>query len=134
MEPDERKVSRDLVIKFGTTWAVLTAMTVDCAKRGAHISPEVQRQLALARMKIESGCFSPCELGCLLDKVERELMSASSVLGEEYLRPWCDLLGQAMEGGIGPRRISGIPALASIVADCEFLAGRGGEATSPSES
>ena len=119
---DERRVSSEWLKKFGAKWAVLAAMGGDCGNRGARIPPDVHDQLRLAQVKIASGRFSPCEIGCALEKVEGKLISIGSSLGEDYLRPWFDLLGQAMEGRIDPRRMSDIPALASIANECKFLA------------
>jgi hypothetical protein len=121
-DQEERKVSFEWLKKFGTKWAVLTALGLDLAKRGIRVPPDLNEQLKLARMKIMSGCFSPCEVGCTLSKVEGQLISVGSSLGEDYLRPWFDLLGQAMEGRIDPQRIANIPALEPVASDCQFLA------------
>jgi hypothetical protein len=133
-QADERKVSFEWLKKFGTKWAVLAALVVDLGKRGVRIPREATEQLKLARMEIMSGCFSPCEVGCMLGKLEGQLVSIGSALGAEYLRPWFDLLGQAMEGRIDPRRLSEIPALEPIINDCKFLGCRCGEAGNLPES
>jgi hypothetical protein len=119
---DVRKVSFEWLRKFGMKWAVLTALTLDLAKRGVRVPSELNGLLKVVRMKIMSGCFSPCEVGCELNKVEGQLVAAGASLGEDYLRPWFDLLGQAMEGRIDPARIADIPALEPIATDCQFLA------------
>ena len=119
-DQEARKVGFECLKKFGTRWAVLAALGVDLAKRGVRVPPELNDQLTLARMKIMSGCFSPCEVGCSLGKMEGQLISAGSSLGEDYLRPWFDLLGQAMEGRIDPQRIGDIPALRPVASDCTF--------------
>lgn len=126
-QADQRKVSFEWLKKFGTKWAVLAALVVDLGKRGVKIPREMNEQLKLARMQIMSGCFSPCEVGCLLGKLEGQLVSIGASLGEDYLRPWFDLLGQAMEGRIDPQRISEIPALQPVINDCTFLGCRCGE-------
>jgi len=133
-QQDERKVSFEWLKKFGTKWAVLTALGVDISKRGVRVPTDLNEQLKLARMKIMSGCFSPCEVGCVLAKVEGQLISVGCALGEDYLRPWFDLLGQAMEGRIDPTRIADIPILEPIATDCQFLAchcGRENSRTQP---
>jgi hypothetical protein len=110
--------------KFGTRWAVLAAMRLDMAGRGIRIEGETDEQLKLARVQVLSGCFSPCEVGCSLSKVEGQLISIGSSLGGEYLRPWSELLAQAMRGEIDPQRIAEIPALRPVEMDCKFLACR----------
>jgi hypothetical protein len=115
-------------------WAALAALVVDLGKRGVRIAPETNEQLKLTRMKIMSGCFSPCEIACEFAKLEGQLIALGASLGEDYLRPWSDLLGQAMEGKIDPGRISDIPALAPVANDCKLLACRCGEAASLGET
>jgi hypothetical protein len=121
---EARAVSLDMLKKFGTRWAVLAAMRLDMASRGIRIEGEMDEQLKLARVQVLSGCFSPCEVGCSLSKVEGQLISIGSSLGGEYLRPWSDLLAQAMRGEIDPQRIAEIPALRPVEMDCKFLACR----------
>jgi len=126
-QQDDRKVSFELLKKFGMKWAVLAAWVIDLGRRGVRVPPDTNEQLKLARMKIMSGCFSPCEVGCAFGTLEGQLIAVGSALGDDYLRPWSDLLGQAMEGRIDPRRISDIPALEPIANDCNWLACRCGE-------
>lgn len=118
-------VSLDMLKKYGMQWAVLAAMRLDMAKRGIRIGSEVDEQLKLARVQILSGCFSPCEVGCSLSKLQGNFISSiGSSLDEEYLRPWSDLLAQAMRGEIDPSRVAEIPALKPVEMDCKFLACR----------
>jgi len=122
---DARGISLDMLKKYGTRWAVLAAMRLDMASRGIRIGSEVDEQLKMARVQILSGCFSPCEVGCSLSKLEGHLISSlGSSLNEEYLRPWSELLAQAMRGEIDPGRTAEIPALKPVEMDCKFLACR----------
>jgi hypothetical protein len=130
VERDERRVSFECLKKFGMKCAVLTALVVDLRRRGARVPSEVNEQLKLTRMRIMSGCFWPCEVGCTLGQLEGQLVALGSSLGEDYLRPWFDLLAQAMEGRIDPGRISAIPALEPVADDCKVLACRCGELAS----
>ena len=121
---EARGISFELLKKFGTRWAVLAAMRLDMASRGITIRGETDEQLKLARVQVLSGCFSPCEVGCSLSKVEGQLISIGSSLGGEYIREWSELLAQAMRGEIDPNRIAEIPALKPVAMDCKFLACR----------
>lgn len=123
---EAREISLEMLKKFGTRWAVLAAMRLDMASRGIRIGSETDEQLKLARVQILSGCFSPCEVGCSLSKVEGQFVSSGSSLGGDYLRPWFELLAQAMRGEIDPTRIAEIPALKPVAMDCAFLACRCG--------
>ncbi len=102
VQQDDREVSFELLKKFGMKWAVMAALVIDLEKRGVRIPSDVNEELKLVRMKIMSGCFSPCEVGCAFGKLEGQLVAVGSSLRETYLRPWFDLLGQAMEGRIDP--------------------------------
>lgn len=126
-QQDDRKVSFEWLKRFGMKWAVLAALVVDLWKRGVRVPSAANEELKVARMKIMSGCFSPCEVGCILGKLEGQLVALGASLGEDYLRPWFDLLGQAMEGRIDPSRVSDIPALQPIANECKWLACRCGE-------
>lgn len=119
-----RGVSLDMLKKYGTQWAVLAAMRLDMASRGIRIGSGVDEQLKMARVQILSGCFSSCEVGCSLSKLEGQLISNGYSLGGEYLRPWSELLAQAMRGEIDPSRVAEIPALKPVEMDCKFLACR----------
>ncbi len=134
VEQKEHQQSFELLKKYGTRWAVLTAWELDLAKRGVSVPGVVNDQLKLSRMKIMSGCFSPCEVGCTLGQAEGQLVSAGAALGEAYVRQWFDLLGQSMQGLIDPRRIADIPALEPVATDCKFLECQCGARVSPSGS
>ncbi len=134
VEQEEHQQSFELLKKYGTRWAVLTAWGLDLAKRGASVPKEVNDLLKLSRMKIMSGCFSPCEVGCTLGQAEGQIVSAGASQGEAYMRQWYDLLGQAMQGLIDPRRIADIPALEPVATDCRFLECQCGARVSPSGS
>ena len=122
METQEaREISLEMLKKFGTRWAVLAAMRLDMASQGIRIGAETDEQLKLARVQILSGCFSPCEVGCSLSKIEGQLISSGFSLGGEYLRPWSELLAQAMRGEIDPDRIGEIQALRPVEMDCRFM-------------
>lgn len=131
---DERRVGFELLKKYGMKWAVLAALVIDLGRRGVRVAADINEQLKLTRMKILSGCFSPCEVGCTFGKLEGQLVAIGSSLGEDYLRPWFDLLGRAMEGKIDPGRISDIPALEPVANDCTLLACRCGEAANLTET
>ena len=118
---EARGLSVEMLKKFGTRWAVLAAMRLDMASQGIRIGAETDEQLKLARVQILSGCFSPCEVGCSLSKIEGQLISSGFSLGGEYLRPWSELLAQAMRGEIDPNRIGEIPALRPVEMDCKFM-------------
>jgi len=117
---EERRVDFEVLAKWGARWAVLAAMSLDMAKRGIRIAPEIDEQLKLARVKVVSGCFSPSEVGCALGKIEGQLVALACSLGQEYWMDWSALLAQAMQGQLDLRRVAEIPALKPIENDCAF--------------
>ncbi len=118
---DERAVAFDVLRRFGGKWAVLAAMSLSMSRRGIALPPEVQEKLKMARVKIGSGCFSPCEAACALAEVEGRLFSQCHRIDDQEFMTWSDLLGEAMQGKLDYDRIVGIPALAPVKNDCRFL-------------
>lgn len=121
-QQEEQKVAFDLLKRYGVRWAVLAAMRVDMARKGIAISEELDDDLKFCHLKISSGCFSPCDVGDSLSRVEAKLTSLCHLLEPESFREWSNLLAQAMQGQIDPRRIGEIPALKPVESDCAFLA------------
>ena len=108
--------------KYGAKWAVLAAMTADLARKGITLPGTVFEALQTARSKLASGCFSPCEIGCDLSRIEGPLFSQGCILDEQEFQKWSDLLAAAMRGELDYHQILGIPALDPIKNDCGFPA------------
>jgi hypothetical protein len=117
----ERQVAIDVLKRLGSKWAILTAMSHDMCKKGIAVAPLLNEKIRMARGKIASSCFSPCEVSCSLAEIEGELFSKCDLLEEKDFMQWCDLLGEAMQGKLDYDRILGIPALKPVVSDCTFL-------------
>lgn len=118
---EEHKVAADVFKRLGSKWAVLTAMSVDMQRKGVGVPQPMNQQLRMARIKIASGCFSPCEVICSLAQIESQLFSKCHLISESDFLQWSTLLGQAMQGNLDYERIAGIPALEPVVTDCAFL-------------
>ena len=111
----------EMLKRYGAKWAVLTAMTMDMARKGIAVPHGVFEGLKTARGKIESGCFSTCEVGCDLAQVEAPLFSQCHLLEQQEFQQWSDLLAEAMQGKLDYQRIMGIPAFQPIKNECAFL-------------
>jgi len=111
----------EMVRRFGAKWAVLTAMASNMARKGIEVPRSAVAELRTSRIKIGSGCFSPCEVGCELSKVEGQIFSLCHLLNEEEFQQWCDLLAEAMQGKLDYDRVQGIPVLEPVKNDCRFL-------------
>ena len=111
----------DLLKRYGSRWAILTAMSMDMKKKGIQLHSDIHSSLEVARIEITSGCYSTCEIDCTLNKVEGELISSGSGFGETYIEHWVDLLALAMQGGLDYNTILSIPALKPVHTSCGFL-------------
>jgi hypothetical protein len=118
---DARALEFETLRRFGAKWAVLTAMAADMAKKGIVVQGDTIEELKTARVKIGGGCISACEASCDLAKAEGSLFSQAHLLGDGDFARWCDLLAEAMQGKLDFERICGIPALAPVKNDCQFL-------------
>jgi hypothetical protein len=118
---DKRDFDFEMLRRYGAKWAVLTAMTSDMVRKGIEVPRPVFETLKTARGKIESGCFSTCEVGCDLSQVEGPLFSQGYLLDQQDFQQWSDLLAEAMQGKLDYQRIMDIPALAPVKNDCTFL-------------
>ena len=116
-----QEITYDLLKKYGSRWAILTAMSMELSKKGVLLPHDIHSILEITRIEITSGCYSTCEIDCTLNKVEGELISSGSSFGEAYLDPWMDLLAKAMQGHLDYEQITSIPALKPVESSCGFL-------------
>jgi hypothetical protein len=79
--------------------------------RHVRIPRETESTLETARIKIASGCFSACEVGCDLSTVEGALTTADSSTDHNWVEFWVDLLGQAMSDPNQTERLMKVPAI-----------------------
>jgi len=115
--------------RYGLRWAVLAAWADELRTRGAALPAALAGQLEAARVKISSGCFSSCEVGCDLSAIEAALVPADAAGATNSVNFWLDLLGRAMEDDDAMERLLRVPAVRVHYAGCGF--GRcacGGEA------
>ncbi len=99
-EPIDERVRAEISVleKFGLRWAVLAAWCEELAHRGLAL--DLRKQLEDSRLKLASGVFSSCEIGCDLGRIEAMLTAADASSTPDSTAYWLDLLGQAMaEGG-----------------------------------
>ncbi|HYQ80335.1 MAG TPA: hypothetical protein VEP68_02475 [Anaeromyxobacteraceae bacterium] len=105
-----------VVQQYALRWAVLAAWRDALAERKADPGSAVDLGLTRVRVKIASGCFSACEIGCDLSPIEAALTSADASSGASSLDFWLDLLGHAMRAEAD--RLLKVPAVKFRFADC----------------
>ncbi len=93
-EKDQVEIS--VLKRFGLRISILEAWEGILRAKGVAIPSDVPKTLASARVKVSSGCFTACDVGCELRRVEGNLISAAGILGEEDTEPWLDMLGECM--------------------------------------
>ena len=116
---DDRAVQEESVLRqFAVRWAVLAAWTDALHLRRVPLPPNLGSLLEGARIKTASGCFSVCEVGCDLSRIEAELTTADSSTDHNWVDFWLDLLGHAMSEGEETERLLKVPAVRFHYANC----------------
>jgi hypothetical protein len=105
-----------VVQQYALRWAVLAAWRDALAERLVPSAAAVDLGLKRVRIKIASGCFSACEIGCDLSPVEAALTSADASGTSTTVDFWLDLLGHAMRSE--SERLFKVPAVKFRFADC----------------
>lgn len=82
--------------KYGLRHAVLAAWEDDLRRQGVSCDPVVGKKLESSRVKISSGCFSVCDVGCELGEVEKILMTVASTGPQDRIGSWLELLAWSM--------------------------------------
>ena len=105
-----------VVRQYALRWAVLAAWRDALAERSVAVGDVVDPGLKRVRVKIASGCFSACEIGCDLSPIEAALTSSDASSSGTSVDYWLDLLGHAMRAEAD--RLFKVPAVKFRFADC----------------
>ncbi len=119
--PLDKRVANEVEIleKFGLRWAVLAAWCDELAHRGLAV--DLRKQLEDARIKLSSGVFSACEIGCDLGRIEATLTSADASSTPDSTSYWLDLLGRAMVEIVDTEELFHNPGVKFRYLNCGFL-------------
>ena len=118
-ERDIQVALDEAVLKqYGLRWSVLAAWRDALQLRQVALPVETDRLLENARVKIASGCFSVCEVGCDLSQLEAALTSFDASSNHNWVDFWVDMLGHSMSGEAETQRILKIPAVLSHFQNC----------------
>lgn len=116
---DDRAVQDESVLRqFGLRWCVLAAWRDALRLRHVDLLPNIDSLLEGARLKIASGCFSVCAVGCDLTQIEGALTSADSSTDHNWVDFWLDLLGHAMSEAVEVERLLKVPAVRFHYQNC----------------
>jgi hypothetical protein len=112
-------VLEEAVLKqYGLRWAVLAGWRDALQLRHVALSSEIDQLLENARIKIASGCFSACAVGCDLSELEAALTSTDASSGHNWVDFWVDMLGHSMADDAETERILKIPAVRARYNNC----------------
>ena len=113
----DRAIQDESVLKqYGLRWAVLAAWMDTLRLRRALAAGTWGRLLENGRVKIASGCFSVCEVGCDLSQVEASLTSIDASSPHSWVDFWVDMLSHSMADKA--ERILKMPAIQARFNNC----------------
>jgi hypothetical protein len=116
---DLRATQEEAVLKqYGLRWAVLAAWRDALQLRRVVLPDEADRLLERARIKIVSGCFSVCDVGCDLSQLEALLTSTDASSHHNWVDFWVDVAGHSMSSEVDTQAILKIPAIKARYNNC----------------
>ncbi len=114
----QERVEIEVLKKMGLRWAVLASWRMDLHARDIRVDQGGCRLLESTRIKIASGCFSSCEVGCDLGHIEGCLTSADASSPTPAVDHWLDLLGRSMADTVDAQMLLSIPAVKFHYSEC----------------
>ena len=115
---DRAVVDAAVLQQYGLRWAVLGAWRDALKLRNVGTPGEVDLLLDSARVKIASGCFSVCNVGCDLSQIEAALTTADGSTTHNWVDFWLYLLGRAMKDSAETEIILKVPAVKARYQNC----------------
>jgi hypothetical protein len=107
-----------LLRQYGLRWAVMAGWRDALNLRKVSLPADIDHQLESARVKIATGCFSVCEVGCDLTQLEGILTSADASTDHNWVDFWTDLLANSMKDTAETERILKVPAIKARYSNC----------------
>jgi hypothetical protein len=93
---DQSRVELSVLKKYGLRYAILAAWAHSLRDQGIAVPSRLAKPFETARVKISSGCFSVCDVGCDLGRIEAVLFTTATTAGQETADSWVDMLGECM--------------------------------------
>jgi hypothetical protein len=97
--------------QYGLRWAALAAWRDALKLRQVRVAAETDLLLDGARIKIASGCFSVCDVGCDLANIEAALTTADGSTDHNWVDFWVDLLAHSMSSREETERVLKVPSI-----------------------
>jgi hypothetical protein len=93
---EKGNVELSVLKTYGLRYSILAAWEEELRSKGITLVPNIAKPLEAVRVKISSGCFSVCEVGCDLGRIEAHLLTAASSAGVTNIDDWLSFLGECM--------------------------------------
>ena len=90
----------EMLTSLNLKWAMMASFIGEVAKSGMSVPPSVIKGLRLVRVKIDSRCYSGCEVERDMNGVEAELFPLLVDLGEPVAERFSKLSEKAAAGEI----------------------------------
>ena len=107
-----------VLAQYGLRWAVLAGWRDALQLRQVPLPTETDRLLESARVKLASGCFATCEVGCDLTQLEATLTALDASTQHNWVDFWVELLGRSMSDSAEIELILKIPAIKARYLNC----------------
>lgn len=105
----EKHAEFEMLRKHGMRWAVLLSLSFDLSNKKVTLPSSVNDEPRTSRAMLESGCFSACDICCMLDDVEQKLVLEATSLGRQYFDRGSCLLEIAMKGRLTSEEVKELP-------------------------
>ncbi len=96
LRENQVKVEHSVLKKYGLRYSILAAWDDELRVKGVRIVPAIAKPLEAVRVKISSGCFSVCDVGSDLGRIEGILVSTATSSGRTNVDEWLGSLGECM--------------------------------------
>jgi hypothetical protein len=93
---DQVKVELAVLRMYGLRYSILAAWEEELRVKGIKVVPSIAKPLEAVRVKISSGCFSVCDVGSDLGRIEGILVSTATTSGRTNVDEWLGFLGESM--------------------------------------
>lgn len=110
---------KEMYSRFGWKWAALASMAGRVISHGGILNEDFIRDLRLSRTKLESGCYSICDVMASLRSLEVRLFDQLLKIGEGEVHALLELIDKAMSGTLKEEDID-LSGLKAVLADCRI--------------
>jgi hypothetical protein len=109
--------TEDVLSRLGWRWAVLCHTIGQINKKREKIPSDILHQIRNSRTKLESGCYSVCDLETELRGIESVLMTKLQKFGPIETDNFLELIYRAMSGSLSVKDLN-LSGIHPTLSDC----------------